>query len=184
MLHQSHVAVSANTILVLRSQEHRTDTLVQLPIISEGGRWRASKALSMLWQAMGTFLTLKSVRRPSTVILTHRTKLNFSLAAAGGRAYPRQVGKGGAPPRDASVVAALDAIPECATSLAGGWKWFEFPITDPVFTGGDSGSQGPDRVIAISQNAGQGGTRSYIYCLSVTHRGTAVDGAFDPCVNG
>jgi len=80
-------------------------------------------------------------------------------------------------------VAALDAIPECSTSLAGSWKWYEYPLTDPVFDGGAAGDQGPDRVIAISENVGQGGVRSYTYCLAITHRGTEVDGAFDPCTN-
>ena len=80
--------------------------------------------------------------------------------------------------------AALDAIPECATSLAGTWKWFEFPITDPVFAGAQpAGAQGPDRVIAISQNPGQGGARTYTYCLAVTHRGVATNGGFDPCTS-
>lgn len=106
-----------------------------------------------------------------------------SPAKADGRSYPRQLGQGASPPRDASVKAALDAIPECATSLAGNWKWFEFPITDPTFVTGPAESQGPDRVIAISENPGQGGTRLYTYCLAMTHRGTVINGAFDPCTN-
>lgn len=76
---------------------------------------------------------------------------------------------------------ALDAIPECATSLAGTWKWFEFPITDPTFTTGEAGSQGPDRVVAIAKNVPQGGTRSFTYCLAMTHRDEINPGDFDPC---
>ncbi|KAL8990077.1 MAG: hypothetical protein Q9177_001185 [Variospora cf. flavescens] len=102
--------------------------------------------------------------------------------AAGGRVYPRQYGSGADAPDDESVTAALDAIPECTTRLAGRWKWFEFPLTDPTFAGrGPQGSQGPDRVIAIAKNIGQGGTRSFIYCLAVTHRGAQKPGDFNPC---
>ena len=82
------------------------------------------------------------------------------IAKAGPRVYPRQVGQGGKPPRDPAVQAALDAIPECATSNAGSSKWFEFPITNPTFAGcPDQGYQGPDRVLAILQNIGPGGGR-------------------------
>lgn len=44
-------------------------------------------------------------------------------------------------------------------------------------------SQGPDRVIAISAPIGQGGTRTFTYCLAVTHRGAATAAAFVPCTN-
>jgi len=113
--------------------------------------------------------------------LNHRLTIVLYFSSSGSRVYPMQLGRGSRPPRDASVVVALDNIPECATSLAGGWKWFEFPITDPTFIDGPAGSQGPDRVIAISQNIGPGGTRSYTYCLAVTHRDEEVPGAFVPC---
>ena len=65
--------------------------------------------------------------------------------------------------------------------MSGTWKWFEFPVTDPTFDGGEEGSQGPDRVVAISRNIGQGGTRSFTYCLALTHRDEEVSGALDPC---
>ncbi|KAI8631827.1 hypothetical protein F5Y19DRAFT_472711 [Xylariaceae sp. FL1651] len=100
---------------------------------------------------------------------------------AGTRSYPQQYGNNQGVPTDADVVKALDAIPECKTAQSG-YKFFEFPITDPVFSGGDQGSQGPDRVIAIAQNPGQGGTRSYTYCLAITHRGIN-GGGFQPCTS-
>lgn len=75
---------------------------------------------------------------------------------------------------------ALNAIPECRLGQAQ-MKYFEFPITDPVFAGeNDAGAQGPDRVIAISKSPGQGGVRDYTYCLALTHRGLE-NNAFTPC---
>ena len=60
----------------------------------------------------------------------------------------------------------------------------EFPLTDPVFTGGDTNSQGLDRVLAISGPPAADGTVTYTYCLAMTHRGHgAGDGGVDPCVN-
>lgn len=98
--------------------------------------------------------------------------------------YPHQYGSGSKAPTDASVVSALNAIPECATGQAG-MKYFEFPLTDPVFTGGPATSQGTDRVVGISPSPGQGGTRTYTYCLTMTHRGNSGDGdsSFNPCTN-
>lgn len=83
-----------------------------------------------------------------------------------------------------AVVNALNAIPECVTGQAN-MKYFEFPLTDPVFTDGPPQSQGPDRVVAISANIGQGGTRSFTYCLAMTHRGGTGpdDPTFRPCTN-
>jgi hypothetical protein len=103
-------------------------------------------------------------------------------AKAGTRSYPRKIGAGSNGPREAELVTALDAIPECKTGQ-NGMAYFEFPITDPVFTSGAQDSQGPDRVIAISPSPGQGGTRSFIYCLAVTHRGGTdpTDGSFRLC---
>ncbi|KAI3325925.1 hypothetical protein HD806DRAFT_552318 [Xylariaceae sp. AK1471] len=103
---------------------------------------------------------------------------------AGTRAYPQQYGNNQGIPTDADVKTALDAIPGCQTGQSG-YKFFEFPLTDPVFAGSDQGGQGPDRVIAIAQNPGQGGTRSYTYCLAVTHRGGSGsgDGSFRTCSN-
>lgn len=94
-----------------------------------------------------------------------------------------QLGRGSAPPSDQSVRDELDRIPECSTTLAGQYKWFEFPLLDPVFgPGGDQGSQGPDRVVAISQNIGPGGVREFTYCLSISHRGFPMgDPRFNPC---
>ncbi|KAM0796185.1 hypothetical protein BDR22DRAFT_868420 [Usnea florida] len=104
--------------------------------------------------------------------------------AAGGRYYPRQYGQGAQPPTDAPVVAALNAIPECRGNQTG-MKYFEFPLTVPVFVGGVAGSQGPDRVVAISPSPGQGGARTYMYCLAMTHRGGTGpgDASFRPCTN-
>lgn len=68
---------------------------------------------------------------------------------AGTGPYPQQYGSGSNAPTDAIVVAALDAIPECKTNQTS-VKYFEFPLTMTVFTGGPQGSQGPDRVVAIS----------------------------------
>lgn len=164
-----------------------TDCRTQLRITSEPGHFNLCKTLSMPWWPPGTCQPTNSVSLLPLLlpyICATKAKQCLLTANAGGRTYPRQVGKGAAPPRDASVKAALDAIPECATSLAGSNKWFEFPITDPVFAGNQPATaQGPDRVIAISPNIGPGGIRTYTYCLAVTHRGTAVDGAFDPCTN-
>ncbi|PSN75120.1 hypothetical protein BS50DRAFT_596213 [Corynespora cassiicola Philippines] len=104
--------------------------------------------------------------------------------AAGNRAYPRQYGNNQGVPSDAEVVTALNAIPGCATGQQG-TKFFEFPLTDPAFTGGAQASQGPDRVIAIAPNVGPGQTRTFTYCLAVTHRGGGGmgDGSFRPCTN-
>lgn len=103
---------------------------------------------------------------------------------AGTRAYPRQYGSGSNKPTDASVVAALNAIPECTTGQ-NGMKYFEFPLTMTVFTGGPQGSHGLDRVVAISPNPGQGGTHKYTSCLAMTHRGgtSPTDPSFFPCTN-
>ena len=65
------------------------------------------------------------------------------------------------------MVAALNVIPGCETGQAG-MEFFEFPLDMTVFTGGAQGSQGPERVVAISPNPGQGGTRTYTYCLAMT----------------
>lgn len=113
--------------------------------------------------------------------LISNSTLSFA-AAAGGRYYARQYGQGPNPPTDQSVRDALDAIPECSTTLTGSHKWYEFPITDPLFAGGDAASQGPDRVVAIAPNAGQGQQLQFTYCLAMTHRGQA-GGAFGPCDN-
>ena len=98
---------------------------------------------------------------------------------AGTRAYPRQYGSGSNALTDTSVVAALNAIPGCETGQAG-MSFFEFPLDMTVFTGGPQ-----DRVFAISPNPGQGGTRTYTYCLAMTHRGgtSPSDPSFFPCTN-
>ena len=103
------------------------------------------------------------------------------LAGADGTTYPQQYAtkKNIPDEKDIGVAAALDAIPECKTGQTG-MKYFEFPISDPLWTGGGRGSQGPDRVIAISPSPGQGGVREYTYCLALTHRGMAAS-AFQPC---
>lgn len=110
----------------------------------------------------------------------------FSSAVAGTRYYPRQYGNNQGTPSDADVVNALNAIPGCETGGQGkGMKYFEFPLTDPVFTGGDERSQGPDRVVAISPSPGQGGVRQFTFCLAMTHRGGTSDNdpSFRPCTS-
>jgi hypothetical protein len=98
------------------------------------------------------------------------------LAKAGERFYPRKNNAEEIPVRNA-----LDAIPECRTGQAG-HKYFEFPITDPVFTGGGGQrSQGADRVLAISPSPGQGGARTFTYCLAITHEGAPRNGGFVTC---
>lgn len=82
---------------------------------------------------------------------------------------------------DPLVLAALNRIPECSDAQTGSHKWFEFPLVDPPWYGGDAESQGPDRVVAIAPNVGQGGVRQFTYCLSVTHRTASPKGAFIPC---
>lgn len=77
---------------------------------------------------------------------------------------------------------ALDAIPACSTTLAGTHKWYEFPLTVPLFTGGPVDSQGPDRVVAIAPNVGQGQRLQFTYCLAMSHRGLS-GSDFDPCKN-
>ncbi|KAI0388163.1 hypothetical protein F5Y04DRAFT_275014 [Hypomontagnella monticulosa] len=87
---------------------------------------------------------------------------------AGTRAYPQQYGR--PTPSDAEVVAALDAIPACRTGQEG-MKYFEFPLTPTVFTGGDARSQGPDRVVSIGRSRGPGQEWDLTKCLAMTHRG-------------
>lgn len=99
--------------------------------------------------------------------------------SAGG--YPHQYGKANASPTDPDVINALNGIPGCATGQSG-FKFFEFPLTDPFYDG--SQDQGPDRVIAISPNITPGGTRTFTFCLAITHRGGTgpLDPSFRPCV--
>ena len=104
------------------------------------------------------------------------------LVKAGNTPYPHKYGKNSNTPTDTEVLNALNAIPECKTGQTN-MKYFEFPLTDPVFAGGAAGSQGPDRVVGISQTPPQGVPRTYIYCLSMTHRGASNSGAFVPCDN-
>ncbi|KAI0468724.1 hypothetical protein F4859DRAFT_516884 [Xylaria cf. heliscus] len=105
-----------------------------------------------------------------------------SQPKAGTRPYPQQYGNNKGIPSDSEVVAALDLVPGCKTGQAG-FKYFEFPLADPMWTGGAERSQGPDRVIAIAKNPGQGKPRSFTYCLSITHRGgtSPSDPSFRPC---
>ncbi|KAI1152342.1 hypothetical protein F4825DRAFT_476002 [Nemania diffusa] len=107
-----------------------------------------------------------------------------SRPKAGTRSYPQQYGNNQAMPDDADVVTALNAIPECRTGQSG-YKFFEYPLADPMWAGGEATTQGPDRVIAIAQNPGPGGARSYTYCLSITHRGGngMGDGSFRTCAS-
>lgn len=96
-------------------------------------------------------------------------------AKAGTKYYPVKFEPGRS---TAGVIAAIDAIPECKTGQANKW-YLEFPITDPTFTGGVGGSQGPDRVIAIMDGTAKPFTNPQ-YCLSLTHRGE-VNNAFAVC---
>ncbi|KAL9070131.1 MAG: hypothetical protein Q9161_005083 [Pseudevernia consocians] len=127
---------------------------------------------------------LQSVQDAYNALVTNGALPNNQKPAAGTRYYPRQYGSGSNAPTDASVVTALNAISECATGQTG-MKYFEFPLTDPVFTSGPAGSQGPDRVVAISPTPGQGQTRTFTYCLAMTHRGGTgpSDPSFRPCTN-
>ena len=80
--------------------------------------------------------------------------------------------------------AALDTIPECVTTFAGTWNWFEFSITDPTFAGdNESRDQDPDHVIGNSDNLGPSGEvdREFTYSMVVTHGGATPTGAFDVC---
>ena len=63
-------------------------------------------------------------------------------------------------------------------------KYFEFPLSIPTFAGGAERSQGPDRVIGISPNPGQGKPRSFQFCLAISHRGgnDPMDPSFRPCI--
>ncbi|KAI1746440.1 hypothetical protein F4782DRAFT_546148 [Xylaria castorea] len=117
---------------------------------------------------------LETVQEAFAALQLYGNKPKPSQPKAGTRAYPQQYGNNQGVPSDPDVVAALDAIPECKTAQSG-YKYFEYPLADPMWAGGAERSQGPDRVIAIAQNAGQGGTRSYTYCLSITHRGGTSD---------
>ncbi|MCJ1462814.1 hypothetical protein MMC07_001417 [Pseudocyphellaria aurata] len=125
---------------------------------------------------------LESVQNAYNALVTSDALPNDQKPGAGTRKYPLQYGGTNGTPSDQDVITALDAIPECKTGQQS-TKFFEFPLTDPVFTGGDQGSQGPDRVIAIAPNVGQGETRQFTYCLAITHRGGASpsDPSFRPC---
>jgi hypothetical protein len=95
-----------------------------------------------------------------------------------GRSYPAKFGQKGVS-TDASINNALDAIPGCETNQAN-TNYYEFPIGDPVYTGGRPSA---DRVLTIAANVGQGQQRNYIYCLSMTHRFNVddSDGSYNPC---
>jgi len=117
--------------------------------------------------------------------LVHSRILTVFVAKADQRTYPRQYGGTNATPSDLDVIAALNGIEGCHTNQEG-YKFFEFPITDPVFAGSlPPEAQGPDRVIAIAQNIGQGNQRSFTYCLAITHSGGfgMKDGSFRPCTS-
>jgi hypothetical protein len=73
---------------------------------------------------------------------------------------------------------AINAMPECATGQADK-SYFEFPITDPAFNGGDPG---PDRLIAIAEGT-KPDLKNAVYCLSLTHREAATKNAFNLCTN-
>ncbi|CBX90790.1 hypothetical protein IAQ61_002272 [Plenodomus lingam] len=107
---------------------------------------------------------------------------NNQKPAAGTRVYPQQYGNNKGIPSDPEVVAALDAIPGCKTGQSG-FKYFEYPLANPVWTGGPQTSQGPHRIISIAQNVGPGGSRTYTYCTAITHRGGngMGDGSFRAC---
>ena len=152
-----------------------------------GGPSLLCRVLSPVWNLRGIYHIHRSVRLSFSCMFAFsslhidRSRL-LAKAKAGKRWYPRQYGQGAKPPDDKPVTEVLDTIPECATSLAGSRKWFEFPITDPVFTGGLANSQGQDRVIAVSPIIGQGETRSFTYCMVITHRNVIKNGAFKPCI--
>ncbi len=76
---------------------------------------------------------------------------------------------------NADIKTALDNIAECATGQAGK-TYFLFPITDPIYKGGDPG---PDRIIAIvSGNATP--YSDYTYCLAIGHP-SKTDNSFVQC---
>lgn len=81
------------------------------------------------------------------------------------------------------MVTALAAIPGCETTTEGR-TYVEFPITDPVFAGGETGSAGLDRVLGATTGRGtlEEPWGAITYCLSMTHRGQGAGGAVIPCV--
>ncbi|KAL9134757.1 MAG: hypothetical protein Q9175_004061 [Cornicularia normoerica] len=125
---------------------------------------------------------LQSVQNSFNALVENAPKATQDRPRAGNRYYPRRFGN--PTPSDPEVVVALDAIPECKTGQAGK-GYSEFPLLDPVFTGGATNSQGLDRVLAISGPPAADGTVAYTYCLAFTHRGHTGtgDGAVVPCVN-
>ena len=111
-------------------------------------------------------------------------RLIILAAAAGTRDYPRQYGSNAGQPSacDTGVLDVLNAIPCCEKGQAS-MEYFEFLLTDPVIIGGAAQSQGKDRVIAVSPNPGQGGTRTFTCCMVLTHRGGtgSEDSRLFPC---
>ncbi|KAI0183158.1 hypothetical protein EV127DRAFT_490520 [Xylaria flabelliformis] len=117
---------------------------------------------------------LQTVQEAFDALQKYGNMPKSSQPKAGTRAYPQQYGNNKGIPSDSDVVAALNAIPGCETGKSG-FKYFEYPLVDPMWAGGAERSQGPDRVIAIAANIRPGETRSYTYCLSTTHRGGTGD---------
>lgn len=56
---------------------------------------------------------------------------------------------------DDVIFALLDAFPICKTGQ-GGMKYFEFPLSIPVFAGSNTSAWSPDRAIAVFTHAGIG----------------------------
>ncbi|MCJ1261057.1 hypothetical protein MMC22_000921 [Lobaria immixta] len=74
---------------------------------------------------------------------------------AGFRPYPYQFGRNKGVAGDDVIFALLDAFPICKTGQ-GGMKYFEFPLSIPVFAGSNTSAWSPDRAIATFSHAGTG----------------------------
>lgn len=123
---------------------------------------------------------LQSVQDAFNALVANDLLSNSKKPSAGRNSFPHRYGGINGTPSDATVVTALNAIPECRLGQVN-MTYSEFPITDPVFTGGDPGSAGLDRVVAITTNTTIK-PRPFTYCLAMTHRGVA-PGQFTPCTN-
>lgn len=97
-------------------------------------------------------------------------RLISNSARAESRHCPRPFGVKKPSKVDKIIFGLLDEILGCKSTQAG-MKFFEFPLTMPVFIRGSRLEQGPDRVIAISPSPGHGKPWSFIYYMAITHRG-------------
>ncbi|KAM0805368.1 hypothetical protein BDR22DRAFT_913662 [Usnea florida] len=75
---------------------------------------------------------------------------------------------------DANVSMELNKIAGCQIGQQG-FQYYEFPLKDPVFSGGPAG---PNRVVALTQRPV---ARTFTYCLAMTHTGALTPGGFVIC---